>query len=360
MLLALVLATIFPEHTGYVVDRAGVLSANATGHLVGVASELDGAGIAQVAVAVVPREMLGDASKEEYAADLFKKWGLGHGKKADGVLVLLVPRSRPDQKRLLKVEIGYGLEGVLPDGKVGALEDEHAVPYLRRDDYSGAATNLVDAIAGVLRADAARGGDAAPTKDTPRGAAGRGIAGYAGPVSYGGLAVTVVCMGAIALVLITNASRRRFPGRKAQVAGAALGGISVASLLAMGSGPGWLAFVAGAIVNAVIWASIRAHRCPRDGSWMEIDEEILQRPTYWSQGVARVTQSCTNPRCGYRRAYDRVLPRKQATVVTGGGGGGFWGGGGGGGGGGFSGGGGGSFSGGGGGDSGGGGAGREV
>jgi len=353
MLLALVLAAIFPEHTDYVVDRAGVLSANATSHLVGVASELDGAGIAQVAVAVVPREMLGDTSKEEYAAELFKKWALGHGKKADGVLVLLVPRSRPDQKRLLKVEIGYGLEGVLPDGKVGALEDEHAVPYLRRDDYSGAATNLVDAIAAVLRADAVRGGDAAPTKHTVRGGAGRGIAGSAGPDSYGGLAVTVVCMGAIALVLMFNVSRRRFPGRKAQVAGAALGGISVASLLAMGSGPGWLALVAGAIVNAVIWASIRAHRCPRDGSWTEIDEDILQRPTYWSQGVARVTQSCTNPRCGYRRTYDKVLPRKQVTVVAGGGGGGGFSGGGGGGAGG-------GFSGGGGGDSGGGGAGREV
>jgi len=84
---------------------------------------------------------------------------------------------------------------------------------------------------------------------------------------------------------------------------------------------------------------------------MEIEEDVLQRPTYWSQGVARVRQRCTNPSCGYRREYEKILPRRQAAVVTGGGGG-FFGGG--------RGGGGGGFSGGGGGDSGGGGAGREV
>src|SRR5262249_14401093 len=153
----------------------------------------------------------------------------------------------------------------------------------------GAATHLVDAIATVLRTDAARGGDAAAGKDSLRGGTGQGMPGYAGPVSYGGLAVTIVCMGAIALVLATSAARRRFPGRKTQLAGVALGGVSVASLVAMGSGPGWLVLVAGLIVNAVIWASIRAHRCPRDGSWMEIEEDIVQRPTYWSQGIARVT-----------------------------------------------------------------------
>ena len=121
------------------------------------------------------------------------------------------------------------------------------------------------------------------------------------------------------------------------------------SLISMSSGAGWLVLVVGVIVNAVIWASIRAHKCPRDGSWMVIEEDLVSPPTYWSEGIAHVTQVCTNRRCGYRREYDKVLPRKQVTVVTGGRGGG-WGGGGGGGG----------FSGGGGGRSGGGGASGEV
>jgi hypothetical protein len=84
---------------------------------------------------------------------------------------------------------------------------------------------------------------------------------------------------------------------------------------------------------------------------MTIDEEILDEPTYWSEGVAHVTQACTNRQCGYRREFDKAIPRKQMTVIVGGGRGGGWGGGGGGGGG---------FGGGGGGRSGGGGAGGAV
>ncbi len=292
--------------------------------------------------------MIGDASKEEYAVALFQKWGLGHGKKkADGVLVLMVP-GKPGQRKL-KVEVGSNLEGILNDGKVGALEDRYAVPYLLRNDYSGAALHLVSAIADVLQADAAAGGDAAPGKDTMRGGRGVGQPGAAQPQSAGGLMVTVLCMLALVIALASSGARRRFPGKKTQLAAAGLTGVSVISLFAAGSGAGWLALVVGLIIVAVIWVSIRAHKCPKDGSWITIDEEIVDEPTYWSQGLAHVIEQCTNRRWGYRREYDKTLPRKQMTTVVSGGSSGGGGGGGGDG-----------FSGGGGGDSGGGGAGREV
>src|SRR4051812_5660522 len=216
MLLAIALAaSTFPAFTGYVVDQAGVLGSGATARIEAVASELDRAGVAQIAVATVPRGMLDDASKEEYAAELFRRWGLGHGKKkADGVLVLLVPRADATQKRLLKVEVGYGLEGVLPDGRVGALEDEQAVPYLRRDDYGGAASHLVDGIAAVLRADAAQGGDAAPGTNTLRGGARRGMPGAVAVSNPAGLGAGGLCMGAVRVVLLTGGARRRVPGRE--------------------------------------------------------------------------------------------------------------------------------------------------
>jgi uncharacterized membrane protein YgcG len=137
---------------------------------------------------------------------------------------------------------------------------------------------------------------------------------------------------------------------KMQLAAAGLTGVSVISLFAAGRGAGWLVLVVGLIIVAVIWASIRAHRCPKDGSWMTIDQEVIDEPTYWSQGLAHVTEQCTNRRCGYRREYDKALPRKQMTTYVSGGSSSSGGGGGGGDG----------FSGGGGGDSGGGGAGREV
>jgi uncharacterized membrane protein YgcG len=122
-------------------------------------------------------------------------------------------------------------------------------------------------------------------------------------------------------MLATAAARRQFPGRKTVLASGGLTGLSVVGLVAAGSGPGWLVLVAGLIVAAVIWASISAHKCPKDGSWMVIEQELIDPPTYWSEGVAHVTEACTNRKCGYRREYDKVIPRKQMTVVTSGGGG---------------------------------------
>jgi uncharacterized membrane protein YgcG len=150
------------------------------------------------------------------------------------------------------------------------------------------------------------------------------------PVSSGGLFVTVLCMLGVVIALATSAARRQFPGKKMQLAAIGATGASVLSLIFASSGAGWIALVIGLIVVAMIWMSIRAHRCPRDGSWMTIDEDLISPPTYYSEGVAHVRERCTNPACNYRNEYNKRIPRKQATVVTGGGGGGGFGGGGGG------------------------------
>ena len=347
LLIASVPANHLPDYTDYVVDQASVLG-SVDAQLKNVSSKLDHEGLAQIAVCTITEETLGDDSKEDFAAELFRKWGLGHGKKkADGVLILIV--TGKEHHRHLKVEIGYGLEGVLPDGKVGALRDQYAAPAMKRGDYATAAVQLQNAIAEVVQADAAAGGDAAPGANTMRGGKGTGQPG-AGPANAGGLVVTLLAMLALVIMLATSGARRLFPGTKTQLGAAALTGVSVLSLVFAGSGAGWIALVIGLILVAVIWTSIRAHRCPRDGSWMTIDEEVIDPPTYFSQGVAHVTQQCTNAKCGYSKEFNKAIPRKQMTVVTSGGGGG----------GGSGGGSGDGFSGGGGGDSGGGGAGGDY
>src|SRR3954468_10406357 len=119
MLLALLLLlgaskTNYPAYTDYVVDAAQVLDAGARAHIDSVSSQLDHAGIAQVAVLTVTDAMMGDDSIEDYAVGVFKQWGLGHDKKrSDGVLVVFKPG--PAGHRLSRVEVGYGVEGVLPD-----------------------------------------------------------------------------------------------------------------------------------------------------------------------------------------------------------------------------------------------------
>jgi uncharacterized protein len=345
--LALVPDKELPAFSGYVVDKASVLDQGAVDQIRATASRLDHAGVAQVAVCTVPD--LGDWSVEEFAVDLFRKWGLGHGKKrADGLLLLLVPGTPGHRK--IKVEVGYGLEGVLPDGKIGALIDQYAVPALRRNDYGGAAVKLVDAFAGAIEKSAGAGGELAPEPSAMRG--GRGTGAARAPMGVGGLGVAILCMGAVLFALVTSGMRRQFPGKKTGLIAALLTAAAVVGLIGLGGGAGWIALLVGMVVNGFAYASIRSHKCPRDGSWMTIDQQIVDEPTYWSRGLAHVVERCTNPRCGYKREYDKELPRKQRTVYVGGGGGGGWGGGGGGGGDGFS--------GGGGGDTGGGGASREV
>ena len=337
-----------PAFTDYIVDKAGVIDGGSLEHLKTVCSRLDHAGIAQVAVATITQDMLGDSSIDEYAASLFKKWGLGHDKKRkDGLLVLFVPGTAGH--RLVRIEVGYGLEGVLPDGKVGQIRTDQAFPAMKQNDYGSAAVHVVDALARILEADAAAGGDTAPTATSPRGGAGVG-SGDAGP-AYGGLIVALLSMLALLVSLATSGSRHSFPGAKTKFAAAGLSLVSLIALVSSASGAGWVAFILGLILNGIIWASIRSHKCPRDGSWMTIDEEVLDEPTYYSSGIAHVTQRCTNAKCGFHKEYDRVLPRKQMSTASSGG----WSGGGGGGGGGGDG-----FSGGGGGDSGGGGASGSV
>ena len=337
-----------PAFTDYVVDQASVIDPASLAHLKAVCSRLDHAGTAQIAVATLTD--LGDSSIEEVAADLFKKWGVGHDKRRkDGVLVLFVPG--PAGHRKIRIEVGYGLEGILPDGKVGEIRTQQAFPFMKQNDYGQAAVHVVDALANLIEADAAAGGDAAPTKDSPRGGRGAGAAAQADS-GAGGLVVTLLAMLALLIGLATSGARKTFPGLKTRLAGGALTGVSVVALIASGGGAGWLALVLGLILNAVVWVSIRSHKCPRDGSWMTIEEEVIDYPTYFSQGLAHVTQRCTSRACGYHHEFDKTLPRKQMSTVSGGGGG--WSGGGGGGGGGD------GFSGGGGGDSGGGGASGEV
>jgi uncharacterized protein len=338
----------YPAFTGYVVDTAGVLDAQSVQRIRDTASRLDHAGIAQIAVLTV--KDLGDQSPEEYAVSVFKKWGLGHqaGKKEDGVLVLMVPG--PPGQRHTKVETGYDIEGVLPDGKLGALYTRVARPHILRDDYGSAASALVDAIAAELGQDASAGGTSRPVAGLQRSRpAGGGIQGVAG------LGLVITCMIVMLVALASSGARRRFPGATTGLLAAGLTAASVVGLLLLGGAIGWIALFAGLVANGFAYASIRSHRCPRDGSWMVIDQQVIDRPTYWSSGLARVVEACSNPRCGYRREYEKELPRKQRTVYIGGGGGGGWGGGG------FGGGGGGGdgFSGGGGGGSGGGGISRS-
>lgn len=77
---------------------------------------------------------------ESFANDLFRQWGVG-GKDDRGVLILLVIKDRK-----YRMEVGYGLEPVLPDGKSGSIGRE-AIPFLKKAEYGNAAVLMAKRVA---------------------------------------------------------------------------------------------------------------------------------------------------------------------------------------------------------------------
>src|SRR5437016_2363013 len=112
--------------TGYVDDFAGVLDAASAQRITQICSQIEHKAQAQIAVVTI--HSLEGPDIEGYAVDLFKQWGIGKATNR-GVLILL---AVDDHRR--RVEVGYGLEPILPDGKVGGFGRE-AVPYLRQIQY---------------------------------------------------------------------------------------------------------------------------------------------------------------------------------------------------------------------------------
>jgi uncharacterized protein len=89
-------------------------------------------------VVLVTVPTLDGASIEEYALALFRGWGLGDKEKNSGVL-LLVDKERLMQEKSgkVRIEVGYGLEGAIPDGKAGRILDEMVLPLWEERDYDG-------------------------------------------------------------------------------------------------------------------------------------------------------------------------------------------------------------------------------
>jgi uncharacterized protein len=130
---------------GYVNDFAGVLNEQAKAQLTALCAEVDQKTKAQIAVVTI--HSLEGVPVEDFGIRLATRWGVGHKGDNRGVLILL---AVDDHK--YRTEVGYGLEPILPDGKVGGFGRE-MVPRLRAGDYSGALLHLTSEVAAVIAQD---------------------------------------------------------------------------------------------------------------------------------------------------------------------------------------------------------------
>jgi uncharacterized protein len=136
----------WPAPLGYLSDFAGVVDGASADSIQALAAELQEKTGAQLAV--VTERDLGGEPIENATVELFQQWGVGRKGRDDGVLVLLAVAERR-----VRVEVGYGLEGVLPDARCGFIIRRVMGPDLAADRFGPGLFRGADAIAGVIARD---------------------------------------------------------------------------------------------------------------------------------------------------------------------------------------------------------------
>ena len=124
----LVYAQNIPQAKGWVNDFAGVISKEYKEKLNSLIEELEQKTTAEIAVVTVSSIVPYD--EKEYARLLFDNWKPGKKGKDNGVLVLLAIKERR-----WRIETGYGVEGILPDGLCGEISRNYMVPYFKEGNY---------------------------------------------------------------------------------------------------------------------------------------------------------------------------------------------------------------------------------
>ena len=97
-------------------------------------------------IAVVTLNTLSGDSIEFTANELFREWGIGNKTNNNGVLFLVVPSEKK-----VRIEVGYGLEGALPDALAGQIIRNDIIPPFQKNDYATGIENGVTSIISVVK-----------------------------------------------------------------------------------------------------------------------------------------------------------------------------------------------------------------
>ena len=118
-----------PTKEFYVNDFANVIDSEVEKHIVNISAQIEKSTGAQIVVAAF--ENIEGMTETEYALKIGREWGIGDEEKDTGVLLMLALEERG-----IRIEVGMGLEGALPDGKCGRIIDEEIIPYFAEGDWS--------------------------------------------------------------------------------------------------------------------------------------------------------------------------------------------------------------------------------
>ncbi|MBM3708079.1 MAG: TPM domain-containing protein [Actinobacteria bacterium] len=119
----------YPDYTSFVNDYVEVIDSDSKNQIEQMCIEVEQNTGAEIAIAVI--DSLQGITVEEFAVELFEKWGIGKAKEDNGVLLLIAI-----QDRKLRIEVGYGLEGAITDLEAGDIINDIIVPRFKENNYS--------------------------------------------------------------------------------------------------------------------------------------------------------------------------------------------------------------------------------
>ncbi|MEL6816853.1 MAG: TPM domain-containing protein, partial [Cyanobacteria bacterium J06598_3] len=132
----------------WVVDMAGMLSAESETELNTMISQLEATNGTEIAVVTVP-DTQPLASPKAFATELFNTWGIGKAGVDNGVLFLI---SKGDRRN--EIETGYGLESILPDALVGQILRTQVTPQFKNGNFDAGVLAGTQAMVDILSGDA--------------------------------------------------------------------------------------------------------------------------------------------------------------------------------------------------------------
>ncbi|MCR9142600.1 MAG: YgcG family protein [bacterium] len=131
-----------PELYGRVTDQTGTLGSGEIASLESLLADYESRSGSQIVVLIVPTTGL--ETIEQYAIRVAEAWRIGRTNVDDGVILLIAKNDRR-----VRIEVGYGLEGALPDARAKRIISDHIVPRFREGEFY---RGITDGLAGILAA----------------------------------------------------------------------------------------------------------------------------------------------------------------------------------------------------------------
>jgi uncharacterized protein len=206
-----------PALSSRVTDATGTLSQGEQAQLEQKLAAFEQKKGSQIALLIVPTTQPEDIA--QYAIRVVEKWKIGREKIDDGVLVLV---AKDDRK--LRIEVGYGLEGAIPDLYAKRIISEVISPKFKQGDFYGGLDSGVDKLIGLID------GEALPTPSSTT-SGGMGVMDILPMLLFGGL-ITGLILRSMFGTFFGSALNGGLLGGVVWLLGAALGGAAVFGVVA--------------------------------------------------------------------------------------------------------------------------------